>query len=131
MSVEGVGAEFEKGDQILYTSNSGEIELGVILNIHYDDSPPYYTIRLLRNNHEKVTDEKNLTLLSHEDQEDECEGDGGCEDHRDEANIDSISSDVSQRSSSQWITWIATSGLLFSLGILFSFKVYKNFLKRS
>ena len=136
----GGGAEFEKGDQVLYTSNSGVIELGVILNIHYDDTPPYYTIRLLRTNHEKVTDAKNLTLLSQEDQEEEWED--GEENRnqeispRDEKSInptetdpESSSINMSQSNSSQWMVWIATTGLLVSLGIFFSFKVSQRFQK--
>jgi hypothetical protein len=136
----GAGVEFEKGDQILYTSNSGEIELGVILNIHYDDTPPYYTIKLARNNNEKVTDAKNLTLLSHEEEEGDEEDLAETEDQDRQAdphppgNIDDstiIDSDsfrvIDQRGSSQWITWVATTGLLFSLGIFFSLKYYKKF----
>lgn len=132
------GAEFEKGDQVLYTSNSGVIELGVILNIHYDDTPPYYTIKLLRTNHEKVTDAKNLTLLSQEDQEEEWEDGEESRNQeispRDEKSINPIETDssslgMSQSNSSQWMIWIATTGLLVSLGIFFSFKVSQRFQK--
>jgi hypothetical protein len=66
-------AKYEKGDHVMYTSNMGEIDIGIVINIHYDDTPPYYTIRLQRTGAEKVTDEKNLTLMEEEEEREEIE----------------------------------------------------------
>jgi hypothetical protein len=119
-----VEAEFEKGDPVLYTSNTGEIELGTVINVHYDDSPPYYTIRLTRNNKEKVTDGKNLTYLDSE-----------TDDNETTPNTSSASSKNIEDRSAQtvcdtsmvrsWPLWLATAFL--SLGVVFvSYRLSKN-----
>jgi hypothetical protein len=55
--------QFESGDIVMYTSNSGDIEVATVVRTHFDDDPPYYTIRLDRSNKEKQTDARNLTPL--------------------------------------------------------------------
>lgn len=47
----------------MYTSNSGDIEVATVVRAHFDDDPPYYTIRLERSSIEKQTDSCNLTSL--------------------------------------------------------------------
>lgn len=64
--------EYERGDNVMYTSNNGEIEIGKIVEIHRDDIPPYYTIQITRSGKMKVTDSRNLTILP----ESECENEG-------------------------------------------------------
>lgn len=124
--------EFEKGDQILYTSNTGEIELGVVINVHYDDHPPYYTIKLSRNNKDKVTDGKNLTLLEEdEDAEDQVEIQQTTEikttDETNQILQENVPSPKSNSvlASSTSFLYIAT-GLLLSLGMIVSYKYFKS-----
>jgi hypothetical protein len=63
---------FQKGDSVVYTSNSGAANIAVILKVHYEDDPPFYTIHIAETDIEKQTDEKNLTYLPiYEDDEDE------------------------------------------------------------
>jgi ATP-dependent Zn protease len=109
-------AEFEKGDPILYTSNNGEIELGTVINVHFDDSPPYYTIRLTRNDKEKVTDGKNLTYL-HSD--DETPSHKTSSDSKKEAERNASSTRIVSETSMihSWPLWLATT--LLSIGVVF------------
>ena len=60
---------FESGDIVMYTSNSGDIDVATVVRIHFDDDPPYYTIRLERSNIEKQTDACNLTTLFEDNSE--------------------------------------------------------------
>jgi hypothetical protein len=65
-------ARFKKGDNVVYTSNSGIADVAVILKVHFEDDPPFYTISFTERGVEKQTDEKNLTYLPlFDDDEDE------------------------------------------------------------
>ena len=126
-------AKYEKGDNVMYISNNGDIEIGVVVNVHFDDNPPYYTIKLNRTGGEKVTDENNLTILEEEEEEEE-----GI--HKEEVNKvinnDESTTKVNQENKKESIKliennsilsskWIVIS-LLLSLGTLVSYKFFKN-----
>lgn len=69
-------AAFKKGDDVVYTSNNGSTDVAVILKVHYEDDPPFYTIHITDRDVEKQTDEKNLTFLPlFDDDEDDDEDD--------------------------------------------------------
>ena len=72
MSERKTRAAFCKGDNVVYTSNSGASNIGVILKVHFEDDPPFYTIHITETGIEKQTDEKNLVYLPlFDDNEDE------------------------------------------------------------
>lgn len=67
-------AAFSEGDNVVYTSNTGAANVAVVLKVHFEDDPPFYTIHILETDVEKQTDEKNLMylpLLEDEDEDDE------------------------------------------------------------
>jgi len=69
-------AAFKKGDNVVYTSNTGSADVAVVLKVHYEDDPPFYTIYFADRDVEKQTDEKNLTYLPlYDDGEEEDDDD--------------------------------------------------------
>lgn len=67
-------AAFREGDSVVYTSNSGASNIAVILKVHFEDNPPFYTIHITETDIEKQTDEKNLVYLPlYDDDDDEDE----------------------------------------------------------
>ena len=62
---------FQKGDSVVYTSNSGATNVAVILKVHFEDDPPFYTIHITETGIEKQTDEKNLIFLPLIEEEEE------------------------------------------------------------
>lgn len=118
----------------MYISNTGEIEIGEIINIHYDDTPPYYTIKLNRTGNEKVTDEKNLTILDEIEEINEIEEDNN-EQQKEEEN--KLKNKKQQENKNETITslivnskfsmkWIIGISILLSLGTLVSYNYLRN-----
>ena len=130
-------AAFKKGDMVVYTSNTGVPDVAVVIKVHYEDNPPFYTIHLTDRDVEKQTDEKNLTYLPLNDNEEEDD-----DDEDDDLNPPSSSSSstlrksnsVSPRRRSASTTELATSHQigLISLGTvgiaigLYAIYLWKN-----
>ena len=53
-------AAYAVGDQVVHTSSEGVQTRGTVIKVHYDDNPPYYSVKLT-NGKEKNTDHTCLT----------------------------------------------------------------------
>ena len=53
--------EYKKGDLVIYRNNESEVE-AVVVGVHRDDVPSYYTIRIAGTDREKQTDGNRLRL---------------------------------------------------------------------
>lgn len=53
----------KKGDEVLYIDKNGNYNEAKIIDIHYEDNEPYYTIKINETNQEKQTVATRLIML--------------------------------------------------------------------